>query len=275
MGAERHLISSKEILQKTKISRATLNNYIKMGILPRPIVQPPKDAIKGVKKIGYFPREVLDRIETVKRLKKEGRSMEDIAASFKSVPIIEAKEKGLESKIWFQDRIVGFDDGADQIYNKDVRLSLEYISFPAYLMNYNFEIAWINHEAEVKVFRQPVSVIRDVESRNIFKLLFNWEFHSRVQNWRDLIRFHMSFVKSKYSKTWIEKLYKGITEREVSLLEDIYDRVSTAGKESIQESNINLLMTDGTTESYKVYTLSFREGILFSYASVEGLLRKG
>jgi DNA-binding transcriptional MerR regulator len=245
MGAQRHLISSKEILQKTKISRATLNNYIKMGILPRPIVQPPKDAIKGVKKIGYFPKEVLDRIETVKRLKKEGRSMEDIAASFKSVPIIEAKEKGLESKIWFQDRIVGFDDGADQIYNKDVRLTLEYISCPAYLMNYNF------------------------------KLLFNWEFHSRVQNWRDLIRFHMSFVKSKYSKTWIEKLYKGITEREVSLLEDIYDRVSTSGKESIQESNINLLMTDGTTESYKVYTLSFREGSLFSYASVEGLLRKG
>jgi hypothetical protein len=61
----------------------------------------------------------------------------------------------------------------------------------------------------------------------------------------------------------------------VSLLEDIYDRVSTSAKESIQESSINLLMTDGTTESYKVYTLSFREGILFSYASVEGLLRKG
>ena len=92
--------------------------------------------------------------------------MEEIAGTFKSVPIVEAKEKGLESKIWFKDRIVGFDDRADQIYSKEVRLTLEYISFPAYLMNYNFEIAWVNHEAEVKVFRQPVSVIRDVESRN-------------------------------------------------------------------------------------------------------------
>ena len=271
MAAEKNLISSKEILEKTKISRATLNNYIKMGILPRPIVQRPKDAIRGVKKIGYFPREVLERIESVKELKKDGRSMEEIAGRFKTVPIIEAKDKGLESKIWFQDRIVGFDDRADQIYSREVRLTLDYFSFPAYLMNYNFEIAWINHEAEVKVFRQPVSVIRDVESRNIFKLLFNWEFHSRVQNWRDVITFHMSFVKSKYSKTWIEKLYKGITEREVSLLEDIYDRVSTFAKESIKVSGINLLMTDGTTESYRVYTLSFKEGILFAYASVEGL----
>ena len=58
MGAEKHLVSSKEVLQKTRISRATLNNYIKMGILPRPMVQRPKDSINGVKKIGYFPREV-------------------------------------------------------------------------------------------------------------------------------------------------------------------------------------------------------------------------
>jgi DNA-binding transcriptional MerR regulator len=88
MGAEKNLISSKEILERTRISRATLNNYIKMGILPRPMVQRPKDAIRGVKKIGYFPREVLERIETVKQLKRDGRSMEEIAGRFKSVPII-------------------------------------------------------------------------------------------------------------------------------------------------------------------------------------------
>lgn len=271
MPEKKNLVSSKEILHTTGISRATLNNYIKMGILPRPIVQRPKDAIRGVKKIGYFPREVLERIETVKGMKKDGHSMDEIAAKFKGVPIMEAKEEGIESKIWLEDRIVGLDDRADQIYSRAVRLTLEYVSFPSYLLNYNFEITWINHEAEIKVFRQPVSMIRDVESRNIFKLLFNWEFHSRVQNWRDLISFHMCFVKSKYSKTWIEKLYKGITEREVSLLEEIYDRVSTFAKESIKEIPISLLMTDGTTEFYKVYAVSFKEGILFAYASVEGL----
>ena len=31
------MITSKEIIEQTGISRATLNNYIKMGILPKPI----------------------------------------------------------------------------------------------------------------------------------------------------------------------------------------------------------------------------------------------
>jgi len=39
------LISSKEILDQTGISRATLNNYIRVGILPRPLVQRPLDPI--------------------------------------------------------------------------------------------------------------------------------------------------------------------------------------------------------------------------------------
>ena len=56
------LITSKEIIEKTGISRATLNNYIKMGLLPKPIVRRPGPEQKGVKQIGYFPASVLERI---------------------------------------------------------------------------------------------------------------------------------------------------------------------------------------------------------------------
>ena len=138
------LVSSKEVLKSSGISRATLNNYIKMGILPRPIVQRPEGDVKGIKKIGYFPREVVERIEKVKRLKSEGQSMEDIAGKFRSVPIIESKEEGVEPKIWFRDTIIGLEDRGGQIYGREVKLTLEYVSLPAYLLNYNFEIAWIN-----------------------------------------------------------------------------------------------------------------------------------
>ena len=63
-----NLITSKEIIEKTGISRATLNNYIKMGILPKPIVRRPGPEQKGVKKIGYFPASVLEHILKVKLL---------------------------------------------------------------------------------------------------------------------------------------------------------------------------------------------------------------
>jgi len=83
MSGEKNMLSSKDILLKTNISRATLNNYIRMGILPRPIVRAPLDGIKGPKKIGYFPGHVLNIIEKVRHLKNEGFSMEVIAEKMK------------------------------------------------------------------------------------------------------------------------------------------------------------------------------------------------
>ena len=86
---QKNLITSKEILLKTGISRATLNNYITMGIIPRPMVMRPKDEIGRIKKIGYFPYEVLGRIETVKRLKKQGLSMGEIRSRFRESSLLE------------------------------------------------------------------------------------------------------------------------------------------------------------------------------------------
>ena len=126
-----------------------------------------------------------------------------------------------------------------------------------------------------EILKQAVSSIRDMEVRNIFKLLFNWEFHSLVQNWKDMASFHMAFAKAKYSKTWISKLYRCISKREVSILEEIYDKVSTSPKQSIQHTPLNLLLRGGTTESYRVYSIFFKEGMFFNYAPINSLYHRG
>ena len=77
------LITSKEILNKTGISRATLNNYIKIGILPKPIVRKPFEGLETTRKIGYFPYSVLERLDTVKELKKSGYTIDEISKRFK------------------------------------------------------------------------------------------------------------------------------------------------------------------------------------------------
>lgn len=273
ISADKNIISSKDVLVITGVSRATLNNYIKMSIIPGPIVQKTINNMKGIKKIGYFPQAVLERIEMVKRLKREGNSMEDIARRFKDLQITEKEDDLIKSETLPQDRIISRDDRFTKIYDKKLKLTLEDISFPAYLVNYQFEIEWINKEAENRVFKQSVSSIKDVESRNIFRLLFNWEFHCLVQNWKDLATFHIAFAKTNFSKTWISKLYKGISKREIRVLEEIYDRVSTFPKQGIKDTPIHLLMKDGTTEPYRVYSIFFREGILFVYAPAEILYR--
>jgi DNA-binding transcriptional MerR regulator len=72
-------ISSRDLMERHGISRATLNNYIKAGLLPRPAVGGAREGMKGTKKIGYFPPESLARMEEIRRLKDNGRAMEEIA----------------------------------------------------------------------------------------------------------------------------------------------------------------------------------------------------
>jgi class 3 adenylate cyclase len=73
------LINSIDILKKSGLSRATLNNYIKMGILPHPIVKRPDDnTVSKAKQIGYFPYTVLNTLDRIIQYKKDGRRMAEI-----------------------------------------------------------------------------------------------------------------------------------------------------------------------------------------------------
>jgi DNA-binding transcriptional MerR regulator len=249
ISTDKNLISSKDLLEKTGISRATLNNYIKVGIIPRPIVLGPSKGMRKVSRIGYFPRAAVERIEIVKVLKREGHSMQDIARRFRSLP----ETRPL--------------DTVTEVSGEQPELTLEDISAPAYLLNYNFEIEWVNREAELTLFAQQLDLSRDLQSRNIFKVLFNWEFHNHVQNWEDLLGFHMSFAKSRLSRAGIEQLFAGISETQSSVLKQIYDEVPTFSQQGPKFTNIKVSLADGTTNPYSVHTMFFKEGILFVYAS--------
>lgn len=249
ISTDKNLISSKDLLEKTGISRATLNNYIKVGIIPRPIVLGPSKGMRKVSRIGYFPRAAVERIEIVKVLKREGHSMQDIARRFRSLP----ETRPL--------------DTITEVSGEQPELTLEDISAPAYLLNHNFEIEWVNREAELTLFAQQLDLIRDLQSRNIFKVLFNWEFHNHVQNWEDLLGFHMSFAKSRLSRAGIEHLFTGISETQSSVLKQIYDEVPTFSQQGPKFTNIKVFLADGTTHPYSVHTMFFKEGILFVYAS--------
>ena len=74
------MLSSKDVLERTGISRATLNNYIGTGLVPRPDVLPPQEG--GAPRIGYFPDDTVERIAQIQRLKQEGWSIARIAAHF-------------------------------------------------------------------------------------------------------------------------------------------------------------------------------------------------
>jgi len=272
-------INSKEILKKCGISRATLNNYIKLGILPKPIVQRPKESIMTkTKKIGYFPQVVLQHIEMVKRLKKEGNSIENIAKKMRGITdqydesLAEIKQKvsPFRSRESIATEMISLE-------SKELSLTIEHIEMPAYLINYQFQIDWINKAGEDKIFNQSVRSIKDPQSRNIFKLLFSWKLHTQIQNWEHLIEQHVSFLKSKYPKDVITTLFEGISENEILLLKKTYEKTPAIPKQLINKTLVTLIHSDTSIkETYWLYTTFFREGVLFLYVpteqNVEGII---
>lgn len=80
------MLTSKDIIEKTGISRATLNNYIASGLVARPEVLPPGPDDGDAPRIGYFPDDTIERIETIHRLKREGWSIGQIAEHFARGP---------------------------------------------------------------------------------------------------------------------------------------------------------------------------------------------
>ncbi|MBI5681974.1 MAG: hypothetical protein HZC45_02200 [Deltaproteobacteria bacterium] len=255
------LVNSKEILEQTGISRATLNNYIKLGIIPKPDVKKAEDHKTRARKIGYFPKTVLDRIELVKQMKKEGNSMEDIIDRFNKTKLSSAignppVSNGENSENKTKDvNYIGC--------NEDLKVTIKDIHCPAYLVNNNFEVSWTNSEAENEIFNQNIHLIRNAGARNIFKLLMKLDSVNKNKN--ELIDFHMSLFKSRYSRDILPNLYNNISESEIQTLEKSYDKVSVKDC-VINETYTNLIGSDGILTSYHVFYIIFREGIFLVYA---------
>ena len=149
-GLDSSSISSKELIAKTGISRATLNNYISLNLVPSPAVRRPEEP-GGPTKIGYFPLWVVERIEKIQQMKSSGMRMAEIVLQF-------TDEAGEEKEIQ-REGIVDF-----------TYQSIERIVFPAVLVNSNWEIIWINESAEKAFFKESVREIPTAANRNILRL---------------------------------------------------------------------------------------------------------
>ncbi|MBW1866197.1 MAG: adenylate/guanylate cyclase domain-containing protein [Deltaproteobacteria bacterium] len=269
----------KKILPRTSISRQLLEDCIKRKILSKPILRESKpDETSGIqdrKKNWYFPEGAVERIKTIKRWKDEGYSMDEIAQKFKKdsavFEIFPEKRSEIDVSDPDKDLDIPSDSGIPRttISGSPLTLTIDNIDAPAYLINHSFEIEWINGDAEERVFKNNVSAISKLDSRNIFKLLFGWECHQYLRNWEEVIAFHMRFFKGNYHRDHISSIYSGITESEVRFLTGKFDEEDAFQKETINNFPLNFILQDGTVISYRVYTMFFREGLFFIYLPSE------
>jgi len=309
-----NLITSKDLIEKTGISRATLNNYIKLGILPKPIVRRPGPEQKGVKQIGYFPATVLENILRVKLLKQQGNTMDEIAATFqessveeieeisaseienipaglteytedktdhaaKVVPPAEPAAPKIQHRAADSPRVADTYKAADnnrvadihRAADTELRVTIADISSPAYLVNHNFEIEWINKPAEELIFNCNIKPMVDIESRNVFRLLLNEKLRRDHSTWKEVLLLHLTVLQNRISANNLQSLYDGVKESEIKILSGLFAEKSRAARENIYHLPVSLIKSDNSISSYWVHTMSFREGTFFVYVPTDSV----
>jgi len=244
-ASESKPISSKEVMARTGISRATLNNYISLNIIPSPEVRRPEDP-GGPTKIGYFPDWVVERIEKVHQLKDQGMRMSQIALHFmddkKEIPAAVA-ERQPESPYQWMDQLV----------------------FPAILVSQTWEILWLNDKKTDQILAGGVRRFPPASRNRLFDPIIVAELRKRFANWEEILLAHIRLAKGDLQAVNLEHFYH---ETDSPLREDVMQLWFRAQKmEDIPFSRQELMLKyhDGRVTGYTLVSWRMSEGRLLLY----------
>jgi adenylate cyclase len=254
------LLTSKEVLERTGISRATLNNYISCGIVPRPEVLPPEPNDGAAPRIGYFPPETIARIEEIQRLKREGWSITRITEHFTgtAVPAPEGAVAGTAGV----PEIPAVARGAG---GATPSLSFGEIDHPAYLVNSRFEVVWLNDAAGSAAWPNFVPLPPEAVSRGIFQYLLKGQSQGlavAAESRKAILRLHLGLARQHGASLF--NLCREVPQGEMPLMERLYGEVEAFEFPIVVRTPV-VANRPGPASPLFLYALNFREGILFIY----------
>lgn len=250
------MISSKQLLEKTGISRATLNNYISLGLVSRPRLARPDSDSGSAPRLGYFPEEEVARVGTIQQLKREGLSMADIAARLREES--KANSSSPAAGVPSTRASGGISPASPTPSNLPPRLTLDELPYPSYMVDYSFEVVWYNDPARDQIFGGLPDLPPGSEERNLFRLAID------ARGERDLssfLQFHLSLAKGRLNPTRFAEVCRGIPASELVELQRMYADATVEQGRPVLHGTIDLDSSRLDTQQ-TVYASFFREGIL-------------
>ncbi|MGP1675840.1 MAG: adenylate/guanylate cyclase domain-containing protein [Burkholderiales bacterium] len=218
--------------------------------------------------MGYFPEEAVSRIEEVQRLKREGLTMAEVVARIgiaqsgraqvAAYPVPAVPDSPASVRPQPQE--------APSDKRRALRLTLEDVHYPAYMVNYNFELTWYNDEARTRILSGLDALPAQSEARNLFLLLFQSAAEKPSHFGSELLRVHLALAKSRLAKNSVLGLLRDLDRDALALAEQLFDEsVGTFEPKPILDFSVDLIDAAGHAENWRVFASFFREGIFVVY----------
>jgi adenylate cyclase len=263
------VLTSKQLLSRTGISRATLYNYISLGILPKPTLA----KIEGrARPVSHFSNQSLATIEQVNNLKRRGISMVEIATILQqesSDTVTQQQSPANESLAEIErrngDRRASSQKGIEPLPGGGIRLTIDQVTTPAYMVNTRFELEWANAEAVGHISSLSNGLARDISERNIFGLFYQDNNLMQADSRDELFKFHLSIAKHRFSRTALLTSDPDMEDANIDELGRLYDQTEPAPLGQVLHTQLNLAPRGQSEQWVDIYASTFREGFFIVY----------
>lgn len=259
------MLTSKEIIERTGISRATLNNYIASGLIAKPKVLPPGPEHGAAPRIGYFPDDTLARIETIQRLKREGWSITRIAGHFAAAapagaptpaprPVPAGEATRLQAPPPPAPLATVPPPAPAAARNLIAAVTPAEADQPAYLVNDAFVLVWMNEPAA----SSPLSPLaRRPASGNVLRHLLAAD---EARGREVLVRFHLEAARARGLPA--TQVLAGLDAPASNTLHALYGQIPRPAALPLVVQS--LLPAAGAMPPRRIHAVHFHEGVLFA-----------
>jgi len=258
------MISSKELLARTGLSRATLNNYIRLGLLPRPEVRTGDQAEEGAARLGFFPESALERLAMIKSLRQQGVSMDEMNEQLKRVGFsnTDAVSSGVAPMRAEGSSRKARVSSVDSLPN----LTIEAHDSPAYLVNNRLELIWWNDSAALELFGNPEEMPGELDRRGLFPIMLP-QLANRLSSseFEDIVYLHLTAAKRRLTDEQLLNCADGLSNDLRFRVEDILTEVEEIDGSQVMHFSIDIPRSEEGGCYTDLYTSYFREGILFTF----------
>jgi len=265
------LVPSKEVLEKTGVSRVTLHNYIKRGFIPPPVIGPPPADMEGTRKIGYFPPDVVEKILFISNLKREGFSLAAIARKLNGFEQSKGKpgqNSGKQKAPEGNPPLLISETDYQEITSKEktVRFrSIAEVPYPCYMVSLKWEIDWVNAAAEELLFGEKWGNRLIGGRRNLFLILLNCLSKIPFKDRECLITLNAKRASLDIPSPYDDITLRSLPAEDLSLLGKLWVQPVIGPKAPLEQEEF--ILSDGYREGgkYLVLFCRFREGTLAVY----------